>query len=403
LDALTANPEVWAKTIFLLNFDENDGYFDHALNPAVPSYDINGELQGKTTMPTKGLYFDNSTRTYSAASYLSPSDTISGNLRPWGMGFRVPFYVVSPWSKGGWINSEVADHISIPLFLEKWLGITVPAISSWHRSVCSDLTSFFNFRTPNDEFPNLPDLSGFAASDAASETLPPVVPPPNQALPRQEPGFARSRALPYALHATASTGPSGTVTLEFVNAGKLGAVFHVYDRLNLNRIPRRYTVEAGKRLSDDFWDTNSPDYAAAAKGAYNLWVYGPNGFVRAFEGRIIQEGSLGLVHPEIELAYNAEQTGIHLKLRGNSSNPVEFTLADNAYGNTAPQTISVGSNETFKLFWAVKASGNWYDFSVKSENGFHRQFAGRMEDGKDQITDPQMGRSIALYTNPALG
>ena len=64
MDALTANPEVWAKTIFLLNFDENDGYFDHALNPAVPSYDINGELQGKTTMPTKGLYFDNSTRIY---------------------------------------------------------------------------------------------------------------------------------------------------------------------------------------------------------------------------------------------------------------------------------------------------------------------------------------------------
>jgi phospholipase C len=117
LDALTSNPDVWAKTIFILNFDENDGYFDHALNPAVPSYDINLELQGKTTMPTTGLYFDDATRIYSAKSYLSSSDTISGDLRPWGFGFRVPFYVVSPWSKGGWINSEVADHISIPLFL----------------------------------------------------------------------------------------------------------------------------------------------------------------------------------------------------------------------------------------------------------------------------------------------
>ncbi len=29
LDALTANPEVWSKTVLLVNFDENDGYFDH--------------------------------------------------------------------------------------------------------------------------------------------------------------------------------------------------------------------------------------------------------------------------------------------------------------------------------------------------------------------------------------
>ena len=156
------------------------------------------------------------------------------------------------------------------------------------------------------------------------------------------------------------------------------------------------------RLSDDFWDTNSLNYVAAARGSYNLWVYGPNGFVRAFEGRIFQEGSLGLAHPEIELAYDAEHTGIHIELRTSSSNAVEFTLADNAYGSIAPQTILVEPNETYKVFWSVKTSGNWYDFSVKSENGFHRQFAGRLEDGKDHITDPQMGRPISPYTNPVL-
>jgi phospholipase C len=63
----------------------------------------------------------------------------------------------------------------------------------------------------------------------------------------------------------------------------------------------------------------------------------------------------------------------------------------------------VGPKETLKLFWPVSGSGNWYDFSVSSENGFHRQFAGRLEDGKDHITDPQMGRPIAPYTSPALG
>jgi phospholipase C len=29
LDILTKNPDVWKKTIFILNYDENDGYFDH--------------------------------------------------------------------------------------------------------------------------------------------------------------------------------------------------------------------------------------------------------------------------------------------------------------------------------------------------------------------------------------
>ena len=89
LEALTANPAVWASTIFILDFDENDGYFDHIPNPAVPSYDASGTLQGKTTMPTEGLYFNNATRTYSGGSYLSGSDTISGNLRPWGLGARI--------------------------------------------------------------------------------------------------------------------------------------------------------------------------------------------------------------------------------------------------------------------------------------------------------------------------
>jgi phospholipase C len=398
LEALTSNPEVWASTIFILNFDENDGYFDHALNPAVPSYDDSGVMQGKSTVFIDGLYFNNAERTYSTASYISSEDTISGNLRPWGLGFRIPFTVCSPWSRGGWVNSAVASHASIGLFLEKWLGITVPAVSAWHRSVLSDLTSFFNFATPNDEFPSLPDMSGYATSDAASEELPPVVPPTTQGLPTQEPGFAPSRALPYELNTTASTSSSGLVTLRFINSGSQGAVFHVYDRLNLDLIPRRYTVEAGKTLSDDFWNTFSPNYVTAPLGSYDLWVYGPNGFVRSFQGRITQEGSLGLVHPEIELGYDIGRTGIRIGLRSNAARTVEFTLSDNAYGGAA-RTVSVEPNQTMRLFWSVKASGNWYDISVKSENGFHRQFAGRMEDGKDHITDPMMGRPMAPYAN----
>ena len=37
LDALTAVPEVWSKTVLLVNFDENDGFFDHVPSPSAPS------------------------------------------------------------------------------------------------------------------------------------------------------------------------------------------------------------------------------------------------------------------------------------------------------------------------------------------------------------------------------
>jgi len=36
LDAIAANPDVWAKTVFILNYDENDGLFDHVPPPVAP-------------------------------------------------------------------------------------------------------------------------------------------------------------------------------------------------------------------------------------------------------------------------------------------------------------------------------------------------------------------------------
>ncbi len=36
IDAIAANPEVWAKTVFILNYDENDGIFDHVAPPTPP-------------------------------------------------------------------------------------------------------------------------------------------------------------------------------------------------------------------------------------------------------------------------------------------------------------------------------------------------------------------------------
>jgi len=57
LEALTADPDVWARTVLLIMFDENDGFFDHIPPPCAPSLNDDGTLAGASTvrMPRSGI------------------------------------------------------------------------------------------------------------------------------------------------------------------------------------------------------------------------------------------------------------------------------------------------------------------------------------------------------------
>jgi phospholipase C len=381
LQALTSNPETWSKTVLLLTFDENDGLFDHLPPPAVPSYNPDGSLAGMSTMDVNGMYF-----AANKSSYLLPQDTASGNVRPWGMGARVPMYVVSPWSKGGWVNSEVFDHASLGLFLEKRFNVTIPGITNWHRSVSGDLTSAFDFERPNDPtLPPLPDMSNWAQIEAQSKTLPTATAPASPAALYQEPGTRYSRALPYELHTSAAVQPDGPVTLKFLNTGSKGAVFHVYDKNHLDKIPRRYTVEAGKSLSDSYWNPMLTD-----KGDYDLWVYGPNGYVRAFQGNVSTATKNPAVNAEIQVGYDRANAAVHVKVHNSGKVPVKLTITANAYRNDGPWPILVPGGDAVEHHWPVAGNGNWYDFSVLGQD-FERRFAGRLENGRATVSDPAMG------------
>ncbi|MDH4745910.1 DUF756 domain-containing protein [Sphingomonas sp. CBMAI 2297] len=111
--ALAANPEVWAKTVFILNYDENDGFFDH-MSPPLPA-----------TLPGMG-----------ASTVALDGEDYRG--QPVGLGPRVPMLIASPWTRGGWVNSELADHTSVLRFLERRFGVLEPNISPWRRAVCGD-------------------------------------------------------------------------------------------------------------------------------------------------------------------------------------------------------------------------------------------------------------------------
>lgn len=393
LQALTSNAEVWGKTVFFLTFDENDGLFDHVPAPAVPSYNMDNTLAGKSTLPLAGMYFHNDKGMDPFPSpmggkgkgiYQDKRDTISGQLRPWGMGPRVPLYVISPWSKGGWIHSEVADHTAVAQFIEKRFGVVVPAISPWDRAISSDLTSAFDFESPNDpSFPSLPDMSDFQQRDEASKLLPKAEAPEHPSQLYQEKGAVFSRALPYALYCHAKPLASKQqLQLVFDNKGKKGAVYHVYDMNHLERIPRRYTVEAGKQLADE-WDLKE------TSGNYHVEVFGPNGYFQLFKG------SVNVVEPAIRIEFDHKDGGLNIHCKNLGKEKIQVVVTDNAYGYGASETISLAPQKSRKKYQRLTKSGNWYDYSVTLLNGMEYRFAGRVETAQQAITDPAMAQHLA--------
>ncbi|WP_114240936.1 phosphocholine-specific phospholipase C [Dyella sp. C9] len=373
LAALTANAEVWSKTVFFLCFDENDGFFDHVPPPAVPSVYPDGSLAGKSTMDVAGMYFVADTD-----KHLHPQDHAAGNIRPWGLGPRVPMYVVSPWSRGGWVNSQVFDHTSVGMFLEKRFGIEIPAISDWHRSISGDLTSAFDFADPNNTpWDALPDMSDYALIELHAKTMPKAAPPAEPQPLSQEPGVRLSRALPYALDVRLAQ-RDGAVVLAFENTGKQGAVLHVYDRRHPAQLPRRYTVEAGAWLEDDHWKPTGEDM-----GRYHLEVHGPAGFYREFRGHLAERGEV-----EVELLHDDDSAiGLAVRQPGEGELPVEIIA--NAYIDGGPWKRVITAATEFRQLWPSREQGHWYDFTVRGP-GFEQRMAGRIETGRPSISDPAM-------------
>src|SRR5579883_2031191 len=209
LDALTANPDVWSKTALFITYDENDGFFDHA----VPAFAPTSRAQGLSTVGT----FDEDFQAPAGNSHVSG---------PYGLGVRVPMLVVSPWSKGGWVCSEVFDHTSIIRFMERRFGVYEPNIAPWRRVVCGDLTAAFDFSQTETGFPALPSTAGYFPPDQNRHPDYVPTPPTNPELPAQESGVRFARPLPYNLAADAEVSGGG-LRIDFGNTGQAGAAFFV--------------------------------------------------------------------------------------------------------------------------------------------------------------------------------
>jgi len=232
-------------------------------------------------------------------------------------------FVISPWSRGGWVNSEVFDHTSVAMFLEKRFGVTCTSISPWHRAVCGDLTSAFDFATPNDSaFPSLPNMSNYAAIDAAQSKLPYPTAPASRSRCFKKRARARRALCRTCCRSLSRPRPACHASVH--QRGRAGAVFHVYDLLNPAKIPAALHGPGAKSLTDT--------WICRGLCAYHLRVYGPNGFARYYYG------FTNHVEPYVEVTYDAAAQLLVLGFE----NPGAATSAS-IVSNSAALKIGVGT------------------------------------------------------------
>ncbi|WP_329171106.1 phospholipase C, phosphocholine-specific [Streptomyces decoyicus] len=358
LDALTANPEVWSRTALFVTYDENDGYFDHVPPPYPPA----DSSWGASTVDTELDLF--------------PGDS-SYSAGPYGLGMRVPTVVVSPWSTGGYVCSEVFDHTSIIQFMERRFGVHEPHISPWRRAICGDLTSAFDFSLKHTKHAPLPSTDAYEPPDKERHSSYTHTPPANPALPQQEKGTKPTRPLPYTPLVTAAVKPrSGNITLTFTPGNDTGACFLVTSG-NRQDGPWTYTAEAGKKIADT-WSTGPSD------GQYELTVHGPNGYLRTYAGATSTAG------PEVTGHHDKNSGRIKLTLTNPGKTACHLTVT-NAYGGKSSNiTLEAGGRQTR---WVdLRHSKRWYDLRIRSGNDstYLRRLAGHVETGEPGTSDPAL-------------
>ena len=327
LQTLFSNPELWKTTALFITYDEHDGFFDHRL-PPFPE--------------------------------LSVTDEYIAGL-PIGPGNRVPMLICSPWTRGGFVDSNVYDHTSMLQFLATWTGVQPVNITSWRQSVTGDLTAAFDFRHPDFSIPgNIPtlDQTWKLTQLTGGSTAPP--PEGDQMMPAQEPGTRPHRPSNLQPFADVTVDRSTSqVTAALTNTGKVGVSFTIYPD---NYLPATATPVTALQSSPGSytWD------ATLTGGKYAFSVHGPDGFLTSFAGKVVPAGLNAGPVPVVTAALQSETLGLTLANEGHQK--IVYTLTPNDYeGRT--KTVS----------WPANQDG-YYDvvITANTSDGFRRRYAGRI-------------------------
>ncbi len=407
LDILTANPEVWKKTIFVLTYDENDGYFDH-VSPFVPPLSSRKDAGAVPKgMDTQDDYVSNEQEKKRSKN---PQATIDS---PIGLGYRVPLVIASPWSKGGWVNSEVFDHTSTLQFLEHFIlkkykkQVEETNISDWRRLVCGDLTSAFrpipDVKRPELEFVDrdvyvdrifssrnkgLPgNFQSYASAEELQKKMNTKSVQPGLGL--QEKGVKPACALPYDLEVNVEFDQRKKVIRliadlkgDLTNSKGLGIPFFAQAETEILGGQKEFKTWNFAVKSKEKMQYEWP-YSLFADGKFDIRVYGPNGFFRRCKGDLNQQ-VLG-----VTIQSNQAKKGLVLET---SKYGKAIKIADPFYRR---QEVEIPSGKKGSTRYSLADTNGWYEFNVScEENGWLYTFAGHQENGKSSFTDPLMGGII---------
>jgi len=327
IETLQSNQDIWNHTLLIITYDENDGKFDHVLPPrAEPG--TPGEYDGST---------------------------------PYGPGPRVPMLLVSPWTRGGYVASEVSDHTSVIRFLETWAAylnkpFTNPNITAWRRSVVGDLTSAIDFAHPQ--------LGPATIADPVTGSPPPLA---ADKMKRRDTSFHANATL-------AEDRTVGTVTATMTLAGGPDG-----KAVSMQVFPDAYqafsntplTVTAGDSRQY-VWDVTTTD------GSYAFSIYSNDGFVRSFAGQVVpaDQKDIGIPRLDVDLVKGSDAK-VSFTLHNDGMQTLRYSMTANDYLGGV-QVYSVPGGQSATVEWPTEEG--YYDVIITADSGtgWTQRYAGRV-------------------------
>jgi phospholipase C len=370
IQAVHDNPELWESTLIILNYDEPDhanrigegGFFDHVV-PPIPEAGTVGER--------------------------------APGIKP-GMGGRVPFVLVSPWTRGGFVNSEVFDHTSTIQLIEDWTkSLGRPAIctniNDWRRGVSGNLLSAIDFSNFDTSFPKLPKPADLLKSVVVDAGLP-AVPQPAvgaQVMPTQPiTGHAKRSPLSFQPNGVLVENPAtGAVTAAFtVEGGPNGKAVSLVGLAD-KYVPALVGAEplgigqdalpltASNHRSNSYtWDTK------ATNGSYAFTFYGPDHFIRSFAGTVVPADDRTSAQPRVDVrlvkGHARSNATVEFALSAIGRRSVTYTLTANDFAGKMT-TIVVPAGKRSVISWPTE--DGYYDviITAKESADFKQRYAGR--------------------------
>jgi phospholipase C len=282
--------------------------------------------------------------------------------------------ICSPWTTGGYIDSNVYDHTSMLQFLATWTGAEQSAnVTPWRSSVVGDLTAAFDFANPDFSIPtNIPTLAQTWALTqlTGGSTTPPAE--GDQSMPVQESGTRPHRPSSLQPFGDVTVNRStSVVTATLNNTGSVGLSFSVYANAYLSADPTPITVAASASGSY-VWN------AASTSGDYNFSVYGPDGFLTTFKGAVVAATVTTGQIPLVTAALDTSNATISLTLSNQGTTAITYTLTPSEYEGTT-QTVTVNGGSSSPVSWPTDPYG-YYDviITANTSDGFTRRYAGRI-------------------------